>query len=106
MCNPYLSFSACLMAGLDGVKNHIEPPTPIEADLYELEGARADAVKDLPGSLGEVLTALEQDHEFLYEGGVFTEDLVSTWIALKRERELDPVRIRPHPYEFALYADA
>jgi glutamine synthetase len=105
-CNPYLAFSAMLMAGLDGIRNKIEPPTPIEADLYELEGARADAVRDLPGSLEEVLLALEQDHQFLYQGGVFTEDLVDTWIALKREREVDPVRLRPHPYEFMLYADA
>jgi glutamine synthetase len=104
-CNPYLAFSAMLMAGLDGIRHQIEPPTPIEADLYELEGARADAVKDLPGSLEEVLAALEQDHQFLYEGNVFTEDLVDTWIALKREREVDPVRLRPHPYEFVLYAD-
>jgi len=104
-CNPYLAFSAMLMAGLDGVRNHIEPPTPVEADLYELEGARADAVGDLPGSLEEVLAALEQDQQFLYEGDVFTPDLVDTWIALKREREVDPVRLRPHPYEFMLYAD-
>jgi glutamine synthetase len=105
-CNPYLAFSAMLMAGLDGIRNKIEPPTPIEADLYELEGARADAVRDLPGSLEEVLMALEQDQHFLYQGGVFTEDLVDTWIALKKEREVDPVRLRPHPYEFMLYADA
>ncbi|NNM96500.1 MAG: type I glutamate--ammonia ligase [Candidatus Dormibacteraeota bacterium] len=106
MANPYLAFSAMLMAGLDGIKNQIEPPSPIEADLYELEGDAASAVKDLPGSLEEVLLALEQDHDFLYEGGVFTEDLVENWIALKREREVDPVRLRPHPYEFMLYADA
>ncbi|HVC23379.1 MAG TPA: type I glutamate--ammonia ligase [Candidatus Dormibacteraeota bacterium] len=104
-CNPYLAFSAMLMAGLDGIRNQIEPPSPIEADLYELEGARAEVVKNLPGSLEEVLLALEQDHDFLYQGGVFTEDLVDTWVALKREREVDPVRLRPHPYEFMLYAD-
>jgi len=106
MANPYLAFSAMLMAGLDGIKNQIEPPSPVEADLYELEGDAASAVKDLPGSLEEVLFALEQDHDFLYQGGVFTEDLVENWIALKREREVDPVRLRPHPYEFMLYADA
>jgi glutamine synthetase len=104
-CNPYLAFSAMLMAGLDGVRKRIEPPAPIEADLYELEGDQANAIKDLPGSLEEVLSALEQDHDFLYEGGVFTGDVVENWIALKREREVDPVRIRPHPYEFMLYAD-
>ena len=103
--NPYLAFAAMLMAGLDGIRRRIEPPSPIEADLYELEGEAAGRVKDLPGSLQEVLTALEEDHDFLYEGGVFTEDLVRTWIDLKREREVDPVRLRPHPYEFMLYAD-
>ena len=72
---------------------------------YELEGEAAGRVKDLPGSLQEVLAALEEDHDFLYEGGVFTEDLVRAWIDLKREREVDPVRLRPHPYEFMLYAD-
>ena len=95
-----------LMAGLDGIRNKIEPPAPVEADLYELEGEAAGRVKDLPGSLEEVLYALERDHDFLYEGGVFTEDLVETWIALKRQREVDPVRLRPHPYEFMLYADS
>jgi glutamine synthetase len=104
-CNPYLAFAAMLMAGLDGVRNQIEPPSPIEADLYELEGDKAKAIKDLPGSLEEVLDALEKDHDFLYEGGVFTEDVVETWIAIKREHDVDPVRIRPHPYEFMLYAD-
>ncbi len=104
-CNPYLGFAAMLMAGLDGIRHGIEPPEPLEEDLYELEGARADAVQNLPGSLSEVLSALESDHEFLFSGGVFTEDLVETWIALKREREVDPVRLRPHPYEFMLYAD-
>ena len=104
--NPYLAFSAMLMAGLDGIRRQLEPPSPVEADLYELEGEAATAVRDLPGSLDEVLVALERDHDFLYEGGVFTEDLVETWIALKREREVDPVRLRPHPYEFMLYADS
>jgi glutamine synthetase len=94
-----------LMAGLDGIRKQIEPPAPVEADLYELHGSGADAVENLPGSLEEVLLALEQDHEFLYEGEVFTEDLVKNWISLKREREVDPVRLRPHPYEFMLYAD-
>ena len=103
--NPYLAFSAMLMAGLDGIRRRTEPPSPIEADLYELEGEAAGRVQDLPGSLQEVLAALETDHEFLYEGGVFTEDLVRAWIDLKREREVDPVRLRPHPYEFMLYAD-
>lgn len=106
MCNPYLSFSACLMAGLDGVRRRIEPPTPVEADLYELEGEEKARVKDLPGSLTEVLNALEVDNDFLTEGGVFTQDLIDMYISYKRENEVDPVALRPHPYEFALYYDA
>jgi len=105
-CNPYLAFSAMLMAGLDGVANKIEPPAPVEADLYELEGEQAEQVKDLPGSLPEVLDALEEDHDFLLKGGVFTQDVIDTYIAYKREREVDPVALRPHPYEFFLYYDA
>jgi glutamine synthetase len=105
-CNPYLSFAACLMAGLDGVQNRIEPPKPIDEDLYELDPEMAAMVKSTPGSLPEVLDALEQDNEFLQKGGVFTEDLIYTYIAYKREREVDPVALRPHPYEFFLYYDA
>jgi glutamine synthetase len=106
MANPYLAFSAMLMAGLDGIRRRTEPPAPVEADLYELEGDEASAVRDLPGSLEEVLFALEADHDFLLEGEVFTKDLIDTWIAIKREHEVDPVRLRPHPYEFILYADS
>jgi len=95
-----------LMAGLDGIANKTEPPAPVEADLYELEGELADQVKDQPGSLPEVLDALEEDHEFLLKGGVFTQDVIDTYIAYKREREVDPVALRPHPYEFFLYYDA
>jgi len=105
-CNPYLSFAAMLMAGLDGIRRKIEPPKPVDADLYELEGAEAEAVKDLPGSLPEVLDALEADRAFLLKGDVFTEDLIDTYIAYKREREVDAVALRPHPYEFHLYYDA
>jgi glutamine synthetase len=105
-CNPYLAFSAMLMAGLDGIANKIEPPAPVEMDLYELEGEQAEQVKDLPGSLPEVLDALEDDHAFLLKGGVFTRDLIDNYIAYKREREVDPVALRPHPYEFFLYYDA
>jgi glutamine synthetase len=94
------------MAGLDGVKRQIEPPKPVEADLYELEGEEKARVKDLPGSLTEVLNALEVDNDFLLEGGVFTQDLIDMYIAYKRENEVDPVALRPHPYEFALYYDA
>jgi len=102
-CNPYLAFSAMLMAGLDGVKNQIEPPEPVDVDLYELEDS--SHIQSTPGSLGEVLAALEADHAYLLEGGVFTEDLLETYIAYKRERELEPVALRPHPYEFFLYSD-
>ncbi len=103
--NPYLAFAAMVMAGLDGIKNKIEPPTPIDKDLYELEPEEAEKIKSTPGSLGEVLEALESDHKFLLEGGVFTTDLIETWISYKRERELQPVALRPHPYEFYLYYD-
>jgi glutamine synthetase len=103
--NPYLAFSAMVMAGLDGIKNKIEPPTPIDKDLYELPPEEAKGVAQVPGSLNEVLNSLEADHEFLLEGGVFTPDVIETWINFKREHEIDPLRLRPHPYEFALYYD-
>ena len=104
-CNPYLSFAACLQAGLDGVRNKIEPPEPVDKDLYDLEPEEAAAVKQVPGSLEEVLDALEADHDWLLEGGVFTEDVIDTWIEYKRTKELDAIRLRPHPYEFSLYYD-
>jgi glutamine synthetase len=103
--NPYLAFSALLMAGLDGIQNKIEPPTPIDKDLYELEPEEAAHITSTPGSLGEVLEALEADHEFLLKGDVFTKDLIETYIDYKRTRELNPVSLRPHPYEFFLYYD-
>ena len=103
--NPYLAFSAMLMAGLDGIKNKIEPPTPVDKDLYELPPDEAASIPQVPGSLGEVLDALEADHDFLLEGGVFTPDLIETWIAYKRLNEIDPIRMRPHPHEFELYYD-
>src|SRR5438105_396626 len=104
-CNPYLAFSAMLMAGLDGVEHKIEPPDPIDKDLYALPPEEARGVKQVPGSLEEVLDALEADHDFLLEGGVFTPDVIDTWIEYKRKHELDAVRLRPHPYEFHLYYD-
>ncbi|HVU75158.1 MAG TPA: type I glutamate--ammonia ligase [Mycobacteriales bacterium] len=103
--NPYLAFAAMLMAGLDGVKNKIEPPAPVDKDLYELPPDELASVPQVPGSLDKVLDALEADHDFLSEGGVFTPDLIETWIAYKREQEIDQFRLRPHPYEFALYYD-
>jgi glutamine synthetase len=104
-CNPYLSFAACLMAGLDGVANKTDPGKPIDKDLYELEPEEARRVKQLPGSLDVVLDALEADHDFLLKGDVFTPDLIETWIDYKRKNEVDPIRLRPHPWEFALYFD-
>jgi glutamine synthetase len=100
--NPYLAFSAMLMAGLDGVEQGLDPGKPADFDLFEEE---AD-VPQVPSSLGEALDALEADHEFLTRGGVFSDELIETWIAYKRENEVDPVRLRPHPAEFALYFDA
>jgi glutamine synthetase len=104
-CNPYLAFSAMMLAGLDGIKNKTEPPTPIDKDLYELPPDEAKAVAQVPGSLDAVLDALEADHDYLLEGGVFTDDLIQTWLEYKRINEVDAVRLRPHPYEFALYYD-
>jgi len=103
--NPYLCFPALLMAGLDGIKNKIDPGEPWDKDLYELEPEELAKIKSTPGSLGEVLTALERDHAFLLEGGVFTKDLIETWINYKRTKELAPVNLRPVPYEFFLYYD-
>jgi len=105
-CNPYLAFAAMLMAGLDGIKNRIEPPPPVDKDLYELEGEEKERIESVPGSLGEVLKALEADHEFLLKGDVFTSDVIETWIEYKWTREVDPVALRPHPWEFYLYHDA
>ncbi len=104
-CNPYLAFAAMLMAGLDGVRNKIEPPAPLDKDLYELPPEELAEVPQVPGSLDEALAALEADHEFLLEGDVFTQDVIDTWLAYKREREIDAVRLRPHPWEFHLYYD-
>jgi glutamine synthetase len=103
--NPYLCFAAQLMAGLDGIQNKIEPGEPLEKDLYDLPPEEAKAVKSTPGSLGEVLNALEQDHDFLLKGDVFTPDVIETWIKYKREKELAQVNLRPTPYEFFLYFD-
>jgi glutamine synthetase len=104
-CNPYFAFPAMLMAGLDGVDNKIEPPPPIEKDLYELSAAEAKKIKSMPGSLDQALDALERDHDFLLKGNVFTPDVIDTWLSYKRKKEVDAIRLRPHPYEFALYFD-
>jgi glutamine synthetase len=103
--NPYLAFAAMLMAGIDGVKNKIEPAEPVDKDLYELPPDEATSIPQVPGSLEKVLEALEADHDYLLDGGVFTPDLIQTWLAYKRSEELDPIRLRPHPHEFELYFD-
>jgi glutamine synthetase len=104
-CNPYLSFAAMLMAGLDGIENKINPGEPAEKDLYDLEPKEAAKIRTMPGSLDEALNNLEKDHQFLLKGGVFSEDLIDTWIGYKRSKEVDTMRLRPHPYEFFLYYD-
>ncbi len=102
--NPYLAFAAMLMAGLDGIERDLDPGEPCDFDLFE--GEHDVAVAQVPGSLAEALDALEADHDFLLKGDVFSEELVTTWIGYKRENEVDPVRLRPHPLEFSLYYDA
>jgi glutamine synthetase len=103
--NPYLAFSALLMAGLDGIKNKIEPAEPIDKDLYELAPEEHAGVAQVPTSLPAVLDRLESDHEFLLAGDVFTSDLIETWIDYKRTNEIAPIQLRPHPHEFELYFD-
>ena len=104
--NPYLAFSAMLMAGLDGINRKLDPGDPLDVDLYDLDPEQAAQVKQVPGSLDAVLDALEADHAFLLEGGVFTSDLIEMWLDYKRSNEIDEVRLRPHPHEFHLYFDA
>ena len=105
MANPYLAFAALLMAGLDGIRNRLDPGDPLDEDIYELPPEERARIRQVPGSLAEALDALERDHAFLLEGDVFTPDVVETWIELKRTREVDAIRLRPHPYEFYLYYD-
>ena len=104
-CNGYLSFSAILMAMIDGIKHKIDPGEPLDRDIYEMTPSELENYPKTPADLGEALDALESDHRFLLEGGVFTEDLIQTWIDYKRANEVDPLRLRPHPYEFFLYYD-
>jgi glutamine synthetase len=104
-CNPYLAFAAMMMAGLDGVINKIDPGDPLDKDIYALSPEELKNVPTMPGSLTEGIDALRKDHEFLLRGDVFTQDLLETWIDYKIEREVDPVRLRPVPYEFYLYFD-
>ncbi len=103
--NPYLAFSALMLAGLDGIQNKVEPAAPIDKDIYELPPDEMAEIAQVPTSLGAVLDALEDDHEFLTVGNVFTPDLIDTWVTYKREQEIAPVQQRPHPHEFELYYD-
>ncbi len=102
--NPYLAFAACLLAGLDGIQNKIEPPAPVDKDLYELPPEEHESIRQVPGTLSEVLDALEADHDYLLAGDVFTPDLIETWIEMKRA-DVDALRLRPHPHEFEMYYD-
>lgn len=104
-CNPYLAFAAMLCAGIDGIKNKIDPGEPLDVDIYDLSPEELAKVPSTPGSLLDALKALEADHEFLTVGGVFTEDFITNWIEYKLDNEVNPMRLRPHPYEFALYYD-
>jgi glutamine synthetase len=104
-CNPYLTFSAILMAALDGIQNKIDPGEPIDKNLYDLPPEEKALVRSTPSSLADVLVELEKDHEFLLKGDVFTRDVIETWLKYKTEHEVDPVRLRPHPYEYYLYYD-
>jgi glutamine synthetase len=104
-CNAYIAFAAMLMAGLDGVENRLDPGEPLDKDIYALSPAELSKVPSVPGSLEGALNALENDHEFLTKGDVFTQDVIETWLEYKRGKEIDPVRLRPHPYEFKLYFD-
>ncbi len=104
-CNPYLAFSAILMAALDGIQNKINPGEPFDKDMYDLEPEELAKVKQTPGSLEGSLNALQKDHEFLLRNDVFTPDVIDTWIWYKRTNEVDAIRLRPHPYEFVMYSD-
>jgi glutamine synthetase len=101
--SPYLAFSAMLMAGIDGIKNRIEPHEPVDKDLYELPPEEAKNIPQVPTSLDRVLESLEEDHEYLTEGGVFSSELIENWIEYKRVNEIQELAARPHPYEFELY---
>jgi glutamine synthetase len=105
-CNPYLTFAALMMAGLDGIENKIHPGEPLDKNIYDLPPEELAEINKTPGSLDAALNALEEDHDFLLKGDVFTDDVIRTWIGFKREREIAEMALRPHPYEFYLYYDA
>ena len=100
-----MAFAAMLMAGLDGIENKMDPGQPLDKDIYELDPEELSNIPSMPGSLEEALDALERDHAFLLKGDVFTEELLRTYVDYKRSNEVDAIRQRPHPYEFALYYD-
>ncbi|MBT3921786.1 MAG: type I glutamate--ammonia ligase [Nitrospina sp.] len=104
-CNGYLTFAVMLMAGLDGIENKIDPGEPLDKNIYSLGPEELASIPTLPHSLDQALEALEEDHEFLLKGDVFTQDIIDTWIEYKRENEVDPLRLRPHPMEFEMYYD-
>ena len=104
-CNPYLAFSAMVLAGLDGIQNRIDPGNPLDKDIYDLSAEALSEIPSLPGSLDESLKALEADQAFLLKGNVFTAEFIQRWINYKREREIQPLRMRPHPLEFSMYFD-
>jgi glutamine synthetase len=100
-----MAFAAMLMAGLDGIENKMDPGQPLDKDIYELDPEELSNIPSMPGSLEEALDALQRDHAFLLKGDVFTEELLRTYVDYKRSKEVDAVRLRPHPFEFALYYD-
>jgi glutamine synthetase len=104
-CNPYLAFTALMMAGLDGVQNRIDPGDPLDKDIYDLPPEELAMVPTVPGSLGQALIELQKDHEFLLRGDVFTQDVIDEWISYKMTKEVEPMNLRPHPHEFFLYYD-
>ena len=104
-CNPYMAFAAMLMAGLDGIENKMDPGQPLDKDIYELDPEELSSIPSMPGSLEDALDALQRDYAFLLKGDVFTEELLRTYVDYKKSKEVDAIRLRPHPYEFALYYD-
>jgi len=105
-CNGYIAWTAMLMAAIDGIQNQIDPGEPLDRDIYDMTAEELNKYPKTPGSLSEAIDALEKDHKFLTAGSVFTDDVIETWIQWKRDEELDPLALRPHPYEFHLYYDS
>ena len=103
MCTGYIAFAAMMMAGLDGIQNKIDPGEPLDKDIYSLSPEELKSVPSAPGSLDEALRCLEEDHDFLLKGDVFSKDFIENWISYKRENEIDPLRMSPHPLEYKLY---